>query len=301
MREILITKQEFINDLKTAIDENKGYAAAKIGFSQKHWLYYPLFLKTEVAQNNPKAIKFFESKLLFHGLKQSGIFPATTEFYLEYNEFYVSFLKKIDCLGLFLDSIAMEKAIVQDYSLKNKLIYYLDQEPDRSIPSNRQNCYLQYLRGKKVLIICPFAELLSQRADQLIFEGVWSRTGKQWFFPERVDSLEFPYGFSGETHQQYSNAIELFEHIKAKIQEKDFDVALIGAAGLAIPIAAFIKSLGKVSIDLGGHLQVLFGVIGQRWRNREDWRQKYFNEWWIDMPAQYIPQEGDVCDKGAYW
>ena len=299
--DILISRQEFISDLKAAIDQNRGYAVAKIGFSQKHWLYYPLFLKSEVAQNNRKAVKVFESKLMFHGLKQSGIFPATTDFYLEYNHFYVSHLKNIDCLGLFLDSIKMEKAIIRDYNLTSKLIHYIDQEPDRSVPSKTQNCYLQYFHGKKILIICPFAELLSQRANKTIFEGVWSKIGKQWFFPERVDALEFPYGFSRRTHGQYSNAIALFEHIKSEIQELDFDIALIAAAGLAIPIAAFVKSLGKVGIDLGGHLQIIFGVMGKRWRSRKGWKQKYFNEWWIDMPIRYKPKEGDVCDSGAYW
>jgi len=59
--------------------------------------------------------------------------------------------------------------------------------------------------------------------------------------------------------------------------------------------------MGKIGIDLGGHLQVVFGVTGKRWRKRETWRTQVFNDYWIDMPAKYKPKEPDVCDSGAYW
>ena len=150
-------------------------------------------------------------------------------------------------------------------------------------------------------MICPFGDLLKERATKEIFEGVWSKTGKKWFYPQAVDSVEFPYGFAKETHEKYPTVIDLFEFIMGKITAKDFDIALIAAGGLSIPIASTIKNMGKVSIDLGGHLQFLFGVIGKRWRNREENKRDYFNEWWIDMPVKYKPKETDVCDAGAYW
>ena len=77
-------------------------------------------------------------------------------------------------------------------------------------------------------------------------------------------------------------------------------MALLGAAGLAIPLAAHIKSTGRIAIDLGGHLQVLFGVKGKRWREDPVWPQRYFNDAWIDMPAAYRPKVIAVCDNGAY-
>ena len=85
------------------------------------------------------------------------------------------------------------------------------------------------------------------------------------------------------------------------LAKRDFDIALIGAGGLAIPIASRIKSMGKIGIDLGGHLQALFGVLGKRYR-RWQWEAWNSNEWCIDMPAKYRPKEADeVCDSGAYW
>src|SRR5262249_29291915 len=155
-------------------------------------------------------------------------------------------------------------------------------------------------RDRKIVIICPFGEILKERATQEIFEGVWSKSGKRWFYPKSVSALEFPYGFSRETQKVYPTVFELFDYITGRLHQIDFDVALIAAAGLAIPIASHIKDMGKVAIDLGGHLQIIFGVVGQRWRNTDGLKQ-VLTDHWIDMPAKYKPKETDVCDHGAYW
>jgi hypothetical protein len=83
----------------------------------------------------------------------------------------------------------------------------------------------------------------------------------------------FPYGFAKETHEKYPTVLDLFHSIIETIQQKDFDVALIAAAGLSIPIASTIKNMGKVAISLGGHLQIFLvssanggatGIIGRK-------------------------------------
>ena len=291
-----ITKEEFISDIKYAVENNVGYAAGKIGASQQHLLYYEI-LKNKT--NNISKIKQFEKNLIFHAYNQIGVFPVDVQFYLEYGKFYIEHLRNIDCLGVFHYKWEME--IVKYYQLQSKLIHFVYQEPDRSIPCNDNKCYLQYFRDQKILLIAPFANLLQQRANQEIFESVWLKTGKKWFYPKSVDALEFPYGFLKETHDKYTTAIDLYKDITAEIEKRDFDVALISAAGLAIPIASHIKNMGKVGIDLGGHQQVLFGVIGKRWREQKYWQKNYFNEHWINMPTSYKPGRKDVCDQGAYW
>jgi hypothetical protein len=291
-----ISRREFLKDVGSAVTQGTGYAAGKIGRSNQFWMHYEMLLENECDANK---IAEFERDLTFHGLNQMGIFPAECKFYLKFNRFYVDHVRNLDCLGVCFYPGELE--IIRYYGLKNKFLYYPQQEPDRSSPSDVNNCYLQYFRDKRLLIVCPFAELLKQRATKEIFEGVWSKTGKKWFYPKSVEALEFPYGFSAETHKTYRTVFDLFDDTKAKLHRKEFDVALIAAAGLAIPIASYIKSKGKIAIDLGGHLQIIFGVIGQRWRNLDDWKRDYFNEYWIDMPVKYKPKETAVCDNGAYW
>jgi hypothetical protein len=313
MRSLTISRKEFLGDLKDAIDKKKGYAVGKIGFSEQHWMYYEILLSQE---SNYKRIKDFEEDLHFHGLRQEGVFPATSKFYLEFNKFYIQHVKNIDCLGICYRPWELE--IIRHYHLKNKFILYHCQEPfitfghitanfkaeDRIGLYNEDNCYLKYFEEKRILLICPFAGILKERGTKEIFEKIWSKIEKKWFSPKELDILEFPYGFSSGTQKRFGTAINLFNYISEIIETKDFDIALIAAAGLAIPIASFIKSKGKVAIDIGGHLQILFGILGKRWLQYpfvEDWSKLYFNESWIHMPSKYRPTENDVCDKGAYW
>ena len=288
----IISKADFIHELRTAIERQTGYATGKIGATAQYMVSYEMFLDTESDKNK---IREFESGLERACLKQQGIYPVDNEFYRQYGKFYIDHARNLDTLGICYYS--GEVKILKYYRLNNKLIYYVNQEPERS----EENCYLPYFRDKRLLIVCPFGDVLKSQATKEIFEGVWSKTGKKWFYPKSVDALEFPYGFAPDTHRIYPTVLELFDDIKNRLHRKDFDVALIAAAGLAIPIASYIKSMGKIAIDLGGHLQFVFGVLGKRWRDSEDGKRNYYNDFWIDMPARYKPKETDVCDNGAYW
>jgi len=290
-----IGKSEFLHDLHHAIERRIGYAAGKIGKTAQYMISYEMILQREI--NKAKTAEF-ESRLAFMCLNQQGIFPAENEFLRLYSEFYIKHIRNVDCLGICYYPGEVE--LLTYYALSNKLIHYCDQEPDQSSPSNEHSCYLPFFRDRILVIICPFGEILKERATQEIFEGVWSKSGKRWFYPKSVSALEFPYGFSRETQKVYPTVFELFDYITGRLHQIDFDVALIAAAGLAIPIASHIKDMGKVAIDLGGHLQIIFGVVGQRWRNTDGLKQ-VLTDHWIDMPAKYKPKETDVCDHGAYW
>jgi len=289
-------RSEFVADVRRAVENRMPYAAGKIGISEKQWMYYPIFLGKE---SDPRKIVAYEASLRFHALKQSGLFPADTCFYHDFTRDYVDYVRELDCLGVFNDSPVIEPEIIHSYQLTSKLTHFRNQEPDRSSPDNPASCYLPAFQDKRILIVCPFAELLRSRATRETFEAVWAKTGKRWFHPSAVEAIEFPYGFSQETQNQYATSLDLLEAIKAEISSHDFDVALIAAGGLGIPLAAFVKSIGKVGLSLGGHLQVLFGVLGARWKSSPEWQERYINAAWIDMPAKYRPNAGDTFEN--YW
>jgi hypothetical protein len=150
-----------------------------------------------------------------------------------------------------------------------------------------------------VLLVSPFASLLRERANRATFEAVWANIGKPWFEPATVEAVELPYGFSPSTWKRYPDALALLEEVLEKIDAVTYDIALIATGGIAIPIAAALKARGKVALSLGGHLQVLFGVSGARWRGDPFWSANYFNEAWIDMPDEHKPGEGESDEN--YW
>lgn len=294
---ILAPRDAFLRQVTTAVRRQTPYAAGKIGTSEKTWMYYPVALARGMA---PRQRVAFEASLKFHALHQSGVFPDDPAFLLEFARVYVEAVRTLDCLGLFLDRPAIEEAVVRFHGLDQMFVRFEHQEPDRSVPDDPSNCYLPALEGRRLLLVSPFADLLQTRATRGTFEAVWSRTGKRWFAPASVDSLEFPYGVSPATWRRYPTALDLHADICREMARREFDVALVAAGGLGIPIAAAARRMGKVAISLGGHLQVTFGVLGQRWRQRRDF-DVYLNDAWIDMPARYRPDAEILADRGAYW
>lgn len=118
-------------------------------------MYYEIMLTK--GENNEN-IRQFERNMFFHGLKQMGIFPTIPDFYLYCNKLYEENIRNLDCLGICYYPGELE--LIKHYKFGNKLIHYPYQEPDRSSPSNEKTCYLPYFKNKKILLICPFAEVL---------------------------------------------------------------------------------------------------------------------------------------------
>lgn len=294
-----ISREVFVSNVREAVEKSLPYATGKLGVSEKQWLYYPLFLSEAPT---PLQSAAYLANLRFHALRQSGIFPADSSFLLEFHEFYLGWLRTLDCIGAFGHPI--EAKLFRGLGLTQPLVEFRNQEPDRSIPANEENCFLPALRDKKLLLVNCFAELLRSRATKDTFEDVWKKTGKPWFYPKSVQSLTVPYGFDRRTHQQFTNSISLFHSLGASLEQMDFDVALIGAGGLGVPLAGKVKSLGKVGISMGGVLQVVFGVVGKRWLGRKNWSEKYITADWTEVPDQYQPDETNedkLPDSGAYW
>jgi hypothetical protein len=232
-------------------------------------------------------------------LRHSGIFPADPGFYRRFAARLADDLRELDCLGLFETGLVTELRLVREHRFAGEVIEFTDQEPDRGIPAQDANCYLPAFEGARVLLVCPFADVLADRANRETYEAVWSKTGKRWFGPASVEPVTFPYGFEPETQRRYGTALDLLEEISEEVASREFDVALIGAGSLGIPLAALAKRLGRVGISLGGHLQVTFGVHGERWLADPEWRRNYINDAWVRVPEDRVP---DMATTGEnYW
>lgn len=292
-----ISRQEFIQSVTKHIADGQPYAAAKFSHSDQQLLFFPIL---RPAIKTPRQLIACLAHLKFHGEKQSGIFPITESFLTEYCQFYGSHLRNIDVVGLL--GLSGERELIEFWQPKGQLIDSLDQEPDRSIPSSEENCYLPSFRGKRVVIVSPFAKIICERGNKEIFEAVWRKTGKRWFYPSVLLPLTIPLGALQDTQRKFGNVINLYQEICSHLSKIDFDIALIGAGGLGIPISSHVKSVGKIAISIGGHIQVVFGIIGERWRQRADWAEMYFTDAWIDMPKGGLSDQlADIADRGAYW
>lgn len=294
----VISRGDFVEAIGRAVRHGGGYAAGKLGVSERAWLHYPLFLEGGPGRIQQRAM---EQVLRVKATRQSGVFPPEPGFYRRFAEFHAGCTRRLDCVGVAQNALAQTRALLEFHDIGGALIDYVEQEPDRSTPAADERCYLPHFAGARLLLVSPFAELLCGRATAETFEAVWARTGKRWFHPASVEAVEFPYGFEPETHERYGTCLDLLDEVASNMAAHEYDVALIGAGALGIPLAASARDSGKVAISLGGHLQVLFGVLGERWRNDREWRERYINDAWVDMPARYRPDPLHVDPGADYW
>jgi hypothetical protein len=294
----LLTKRRFVDAVGEALARGDGFAAGKLGVTERSILRYPLVLADEADRRRVSA---FEQALRYRASGAAGLFPATPGFLRRFAEAFAADVRALDAIGLFPheEPLASQFELLASHGARGQVMDFLDQEPDRSHPADESRCYLPHLRGRRLLLVSGFGDLLGRRANRETFEAVWSKTGKPWFHPARVEALEIPLGWSATTQASYTTSLDLLGEIMGRLAELDFDVALIGGGGLGIPLAAAVKRQGRAAISLGGHIQVLFGVKGERWNGSAWWRERYFNDAWIDLPDRYRPEPGRTYEN--YW
>lgn len=298
----LIKKKIMLDAISYAITYGHGLAIGKLGFSEQLTVLFYLACNRSSHPESDPQIRPLSLALKYHFERQTGVFPTDINFQIKYANFYVNKIIESDFLGLF--NGLNERKFVSELPFKSKFIDYRDTEPDRSIPYNASTCYLPYFAKMKILLIAPFASFAMQRSNKEIFESVWKKISMKWFYPASIQALDIPYGFFGQikTFEQFENSINLYNDICSKIDKFDFDIALIAAGSLAIPLSVYIKQKEKVAISLGGHFQVLFGILGERWLRDSFWCEHYINENWARLPQQFIPANPDIiADKKSYW
>ncbi len=291
----LASRAEYTEALGAAVERGDGFACGKLGGSERAWLSHPPRIETAEGVGR----RALELSLANLSLRHSGIWPTDLGSLLAFCEVFRGAVRELDAIGLFDDAYATELTILEEVRPPGMLMRFQDQEPLREPGAPAEDCWLELLRGRRVLIVCPCADFLRDRARADIYEAAWSSAGKRWFEPAAVSSIELPYGFDPATQARYGSALELLDEVAAAIDELDFDVALIGAGGLGIPLAAHVKATGHVGLSLGGHLQVMFGVFGGRWLRRPEWRERIINDAWVRLPDRYRPDPAWTAED--YW
>lgn len=290
-------RRDFLRAIRHAIAEERGFAAGKLGYSEQVWLASNA---GQAPADEPRLDRAQRASARFHACAQIGVFPDSDEYLASTATAFAASVASLDYLAVH-ESPLVDR-ILRALPTAPRAIGFNDLEPNRDTPYRADDCYLPSLCGRRVLIVTSPANLLAQRATAETFTGVWRNTGCPWFAPASVEALAFPSLFDSATRETSPSSVDLLRGICEDMSSRAFDVALIAAGSLGIPLAHHVKALGRVGISLGGHLQVLFGVQGKRWRDDEQWQRDYVNETWIDMPEnERIRVKGWVADGGAYW
>jgi hypothetical protein len=150
------------------------------------------------------------------------------------------------------------------------------------------NPWTHALRGKRLLIVSPFVDLIQQQG-QVYPIDLFPECTFVYLKPPMTQADEANRGFTKEFHD-----------FCAAVRTMEFDVALCSCGGYGNPICAFIYTLGKSAIYVGGVLQMYFGIYGTRWlKERKDVLNLYMTPEWKRPLVK--PKGFEKVEKGCYW
>jgi len=213
----------------------------------------------------------------------SGFFPPSQEKIEQFCEMMLDDMKEVDVLGSWL---AEENFF--DTELEAKKVHLKQLEPFYT-----KNPWSRALKGKKVLVVHPFAETIKSQYQrrELLFDN---KDVLPQFDLKVVKAVQ---SIAGE-ETKFNDWFEALEFMKSEIDNIDYDFCLIGAGAYGFPLAAHVKRQGKKAIHLGGILQVLFGIKGRRF---DDLFSDFYNEFWVRPSEDEKPKNAHTVENGCYW
>ena len=227
-------------------------------------------------------------------VQRSGFFPND----IQYASKFVDIMKKTsnECniFGFWFNEF--EEYFVKKYIPQNaKCTYLFNIEPW----SNPFNPWTKRLKGKKVLVIHPFAETIKQQYQHR--EDIFPGTD---ILPEfELKILKAVQTVAGITDDRFDTWFDALEWMYQEAMKIDFDVAIIGCGAYGFPLAGKIKKAGKQAIHLAGATQLLFGIKGKRWDTNPafEYVRKWYNDAWVYPCNADTPKLANKVEGGCYW
>lgn len=220
----------------------------------------------------------------------SGVFPTNDAFLKRFCEHYMECVSESDILALW--GVGAECKVVKTKCSTNTEFVQLTALE----PYYFAHPWSTALKGKKVLVIHPFDKSIQ---DQYANRELLFRNPD--LLPEfaSLTCIRAVQSIAGQK-TEFNTWFDALEHMKEQIKEADFDVAIIGAGAYGLPLAAYVKALGKIAIQMSGCTQILFGIKGKRWEQIPE-VSKLFNEHWVRPAETEKPKNSDKVEGGSYW
>ncbi len=290
LRERILDRSAVFAQMQKSFESKEGFAFGKIGATETAALFYGKFL-----QNYTLYMRQMGTN--------SGLFPVNPGALEEWVNYYAQQTQATDIIApTFLDFQAL--SLGSTTWKNNRLTSMHVTEPVRMHPvandESLEFCYTKLFRDRRILVVNPIASFLCERATSEIFHRCWGNL--PWWQPSSMIPLDIPNATDGRVREKFGQWQVLQQSIESDVERlsDDFDIALIGAAMYSVPLSLKVKSLGKLGIVLGGHLQVLFGVYGERWAKAPAWKT-IINEHWVRPPDHLRPSHYLDQESGCYW
>jgi hypothetical protein len=161
---------------------------------------------------------------------------------------------------------------------------------DIILPVMFKNPWINSLRGKRVLVVSPFVDDFQLQLNH--YENIWP-SNKAMAPAYTFLKYKMPFYFD--------NWKPALIAAKENISKINFDIALIGAGPISNLLGLYIRdSLKKKALNIGGALQLYYGILGQRWID-SGLVDEFINHNWR-RPSTSPPKAAyRKADNIAYW
>lgn len=228
----------------------------------------------------------------------AGFFPNTKENLFKFGRLICEDVRNLDFLGSWIEEELFASDIIPT-NIAKALLLYLE-------PYWSSKPWTKALEGKRVVVVHPFAKLIEQQYQNHRSELFANPDVLPLFELRTVQAVQS----IGGDNQDFTDWFEALEWMKQEVDKEDYDIALIGCGAYGFPLAAHVKRQGKKAVHLGGALQLLFGIRGNRWDDPQYGVQEFgkegtyltlFNEHWVYPDSSFRPKNAEQVEGACYW
>jgi hypothetical protein len=240
---------------------------------------------------------WWEENIINQMQNWSGFFPPTVPKIEQLCKLMLADISELDLLGSWIPS----EDIVADKIKDTVKISLPLLEPYTS-----SNPWSRALKGKKVLVVHPFASLIEAQYQNR--EHLFDNPNVLPEFDLKVISAVQSLG---GVNNDFADWFEALQWMKDEIDSHDYDICLLGCGAYGFHLAAHVKRTGKKAFHLGGALQLLFGIKGNRWEvpsypslwNLPDnlYLDMFKNKYWVKPSAKFKPAIANKVENACYW
>jgi len=271
--------------MKNLIDKNEPFFISRLGG--------PIGIMTWYYKENIQIPRH----VIIQSQTNDGIYCNNMNDLMKFADIYANSIKNSTYLACFTNICNK----TQDYFLKTyslKALHSRVLEPFYSILENNKP-WTHKLVDKTILVINPLTDSMKKQLDnnfQMFKDKKIFLDGQKFIFYKCFNTAA-----NNRTHNDW---YETYQVMCNDIKDLDFDIALLGCGGYGLPLCDFIyKKMKKSAIYVGGGLQLLFGVMGNRWENNPMWK-KIISEngsKFIKPSGDEIIKNSNMIENSCYW
>lgn len=277
--------QTLLRTLREALDTKRGCLIGRNG-------------STELAHC------LFPSRLNRDHMLRAGIWPLEKESLDAWRNETRAAMEAADVMaaGWYAPLAGAELALLDKVAPEQEQIPLRSLEPYYVEP---EFAWTHVLAGRRVCVVSAFADTMRKQIQRA--ESIWPARAEsllpisaQWHF---VRSYFCPEVAGDNAMCQWPHATswdQAVEHMEREVLQTLPDVVLIGCGGLGMPLAHRLKQRGVACVVMGGAIQTLFGIKGERWRTHPV-IGAFWNDVWVAPSAEETPGTAALIEGGCYW